>query len=97
LSTVLVSPRGHIANIELDGCVASYIDDLWPVGPAVTSGAADTYSIPALLRLVASRRLDVGRFVTHRYGLGEFDEAYDACRRKAETGALKVVLSRAFG
>jgi alcohol dehydrogenase len=32
--------------------------------------------------------------VTHRFGLGEFIEAYDVFGRAAETGALKVVLSR---
>ena len=32
--------------------------------------------------------------ITHHFGLDEFDEAYDVVARGAETGALKVVLSR---
>ena len=33
--------------------------------------------------------------VTHHFHLDEMDEAYDVFGRAAETGALKVVLSRA--
>jgi threonine dehydrogenase-like Zn-dependent dehydrogenase len=32
--------------------------------------------------------------ITHRFGLDEFDQAYDVFARAADTGALKVVLSR---
>ncbi len=35
-----------------------------------------------------------GRFVTHRFDLAGFGEAYDVFARSADTGALKVVLSR---
>ena len=35
-----------------------------------------------------------GRFVTHRFDLDDFIEAYDVLGRAADTGALKVVLSR---
>jgi alcohol dehydrogenase len=34
------------------------------------------------------------RFVTHHFTLDEFDAAYDVFGRAADTGALKVVLSR---
>jgi alcohol dehydrogenase len=54
----------------------------------------DAYSTPTLLRLVASGQIDAGRFITHRFALDEFDEAYDVFARAGETGALKVVLSR---
>lgn len=47
-----------------------------------------------MLRLVAAQQIDTGRFVTHRFGLDEFLDAYDTFGRAADTGALKVVLSR---
>jgi threonine dehydrogenase-like Zn-dependent dehydrogenase len=47
-----------------------------------------------LLRLVSSHQLDAGRFVTHHFTLDQFEEAYDVFSRAAETGALKVVLTR---
>ncbi|HYU85774.1 MAG TPA: hypothetical protein VEK80_13325 [Kribbellaceae bacterium] len=43
---------------------------------------------------MAARHIDSALFVTHRFGLGEFLNAYDMFDRAAETGALKVVLSR---
>jgi len=54
----------------------------------------DTSSTPALMRLVASGQIDVKRFITHYFGLDEFDKAYDVFARAADTSALKVVLSR---
>jgi hypothetical protein len=48
----------------------------------------------ALLRLVAAHQVDSARCVTHRFGLDEFLDAYDVFGRAAETGALKVALSR---
>ena len=36
-------------------------------------------------------QIDAKRFITHHFGLEEFDEAYDVFGR---SGALKVILSR---
>ena len=36
-----------------------------------------------------------GQFITHHFELDQFIDAYDVFGRAAETGALKVVLSRA--
>ena len=41
-----------------------------------------------------SGQLDAAAFVTHRFGLDQFDEAYDVFARAGDTGALKVVLTR---
>ena len=60
----------------------------------ITTGLVDTYSTPTLLRLLTSRQIDVKRFVTHRFGFDEFPHAYDVFANAAETGALKIVLSR---
>ena len=47
-----------------------------------------------LLKLIAGKQLDVGKFVTHRFALDDFMKAYDVFARAADTGALKVVLTR---
>ena len=39
-------------------------------------------------------QIDARRFVTHRFALDDFMEAYDVFGRAGETGALKVVLTR---
>lgn len=43
--------------------------------------------------LVASRRFDTTPMVTHRFGLDEFETAYDVLANVAATGALKVLLT----
>jgi threonine dehydrogenase-like Zn-dependent dehydrogenase len=42
----------------------------------------------------ATGQLDAGRFVTHRFGMDEFEQAYDIFGDAASNGALKVVLTR---
>jgi len=91
----LVRPGGHVANIGVHGKAATlHLEDLWIKNITITTGLVDTYSTPKLLQLVAARSIDSARFVTHRFGLNDMIEAYDVFGRAAETGALKVVLSR---
>ena len=47
-----------------------------------------------LMRLLTTGQIDARRFITYHLGLDQFDEAYDVFARAADTGALKVVLSR---
>ena len=39
-------------------------------------------------------QINVKPFITHHFSLDEFDEAYDVFSQAADTGALKVVLTR---
>src|SRR3984885_4126792 len=95
LAVQLSRPGGRIANIGVHGKPATlHLEDQWIRNITITTGLVDAYSTPTLLRLVASGQIDAGRFVTHRFALDEFDEAYDVFARAGETGALKVVLSR---
>ena len=57
-------------------------------------GLVDTYSTATLLKLVASRQLELDGFITHRFTMDQFMEAYDVFARAGDTGALKVVLTR---
>jgi alcohol dehydrogenase len=95
LCTRLVRPGGHVANVGVHGKPATlHLEDLWIKNVTITTGLVDTYSTPTMLRLVAARQIDAARFVTHRFGIDEFLDAYDVFGRAGETGALKVVLSR---
>jgi alcohol dehydrogenase len=95
LATRLARPGGHIANIGVHGQPATlHLEDLWIRNVTITTGLVDTYSTPTLLRLAQGRQIDADRFVTHRFALDQFDEAYDVFTRAADTGALKVVLTR---
>jgi alcohol dehydrogenase len=95
LAVKLVRPGGRIANIGVHGApVTLDLANQWTRDITITTGLVDTYSTPTLLNLVASGQIDVKPFITHHFGLDEFDEAYDVFARAADTGALKVVLSR---
>jgi alcohol dehydrogenase len=65
-----------------------------PSSPVRAPTLVDRYSTPTLLNLIRTGQLDVGRFVTHRFALHDFEEAYDTFSRANDTGALKVVVSR---
>jgi alcohol dehydrogenase len=58
----------------------------------VTTGLVDTYTIPRLMKLVSSGRLDPTIFATHHFALGETMSAYDTFADAASSNALKVVL-----
>jgi alcohol dehydrogenase len=95
LAVKLARPGGRIANIGVHGEPATlHLEEQWIRDITVTTGLVDTYSTPTLLRLVASHLLDAGRFATHHFGLDDFPEAYQVFANAADTGALKVVLSR---
>jgi alcohol dehydrogenase len=95
LATQLARPGGHIANIGVHGKpVTLHLEDLWIRNITITTGLVDTYSTPTLLKLAQGHQIDAERFVTHHFTLDQFDEAYDVFARAADTGALKVVLSR---
>lgn len=96
LATRLIRPGGHVANIGVHGEPATlHLEDLWIRNITITTGLVDTYSTPTLLELTKGGHLDAGKFVTHRFTLDQFEEAYDVFSRAADTGALKVVLTRA--
>ena len=93
LATELIRPGGRVANIGVHGKPASlHLEKLWTRDVTITTGLVDTFSIPQLMRLIASGRLDPSLFATHRYALGETMAAYDTFADAAHSGALKVVL-----
>ena len=96
LCAELIRPGGRVANIGVHGKpVTLHLEDLWIKDVTIKTGLVDTYSTPTLLKLVSSGQLKVDDFITHRFTLDQFIEAYDVFARAADTGALKVVLTRA--
>jgi alcohol dehydrogenase len=96
LATELIRPGGRVANIGVHGKpVTLHLEKLWNRDVTVTTGLVDTFSIPQLMRLTASGRLDPSLFATHRFPLGETMAAYDTFADAANTNALKVVLEGA--
>ncbi len=95
MTAALARPGGHIANIGVHGKPATlHLEELWTRDVTITTGLVDTFSTPTFLRLLSGHQLDATRFATHHFGLDQFMEAYDVFARAADTGALKVVLTR---
>jgi alcohol dehydrogenase len=93
LAAELVRPCGHVANIGVHGKPATlHLEKLWIRDVTLTTGLVDTFTIPRLMKLVASGRLDPTIFATHRFALEDTMSAYDTFADAAATGALKVVL-----
>ncbi len=98
LAADLIRPGGRVANIGVHGKPATlHLEKLWIRDVTITTGLVDTYSIPRLMRLIASGRLDPSLFATHRFALEDTMSAYDTFADAANTGALKVVLEGANG
>jgi alcohol dehydrogenase len=96
LATELIRPGGRVANIGVHGKAAQlHLEKLWIRDITITTGLVDTYSIPQLMRLIASGRLDPSLFATHRFPLADTMLAYDTFADAANTNALKVVLQGA--
>jgi alcohol dehydrogenase len=94
LCTELIRPGGRVANVGVHGHPATlHLERLWIRDVLITTGLVDTYTTPKLLRLIAEGRLDPTPFATHRFELGETEQAYDTFADAAATNALKVVLS----
>jgi alcohol dehydrogenase len=93
LAAELIRPCGRVANIGVHGApVTLHLEKLWIRDVTLTTGLVDTFTIPRLLNLVSSGRLDPTIFATHRYALADTMDAYDTFADAASTNALKVVL-----
>jgi alcohol dehydrogenase len=98
LAAELIRPGGRVANIGVHGQSAQlHLEKLWIRDVTITTGLVDTFSIPQLMRLISSGRLDPSLFATHHFPLGDTMAAYDTFADAANTNALKVVLQGANG
>jgi alcohol dehydrogenase len=93
LCTRMVRPGGRIANIGVHGRPAVlHLEDLWIRDVTIRTGLVDTSSAPMLLGMLATGRLPASPLVTHVFGMGAMEEAYEIFAGTAETGAVKVAL-----
>lgn len=95
LSTSLVRPGGHVANIGVHGAPATlHLESLWIKDVTITTGLVDTSSTARLLGLVQNRQLDPSPMVTQSFALPDIMRAYDVFAAAGESGALKVVMHK---
>lgn len=91
----LIRPGAAVANVGVHGApVELALQDLWIKDISITTGLVSATTTPMLLKLVAQGRIRPEEFVTHRFELDEMMEAYDVFGRAADTGSMKVAISR---
>ena len=95
MCTKLVRPGGSIANVGVHGNPVSLeLQNLWIHNINISMGLVNTTTLPMLLKLVAQQKLPVDKFVTHRFAFDDVISAYETFGNAAQTGALKVLISR---
>jgi alcohol dehydrogenase len=88
----IVAAGGHIANVGVRGKpVELQLEKLWDRNISLTTRLVDTVTLPMLLRVVRSGKLQPKKLVTHRFAMNDIMKAYDAFGNVARVGALKVV------
>ncbi len=89
----IVAPGGTIANIGVHGKkVELHLERLWSHNVTITTRLVDSASIPMLLKIVQSRRIDAAQRITHRFAFAEMLAAYDTFSAASRTRALKVIV-----
>lgn len=90
----IIAPGGHIANIGVHGkSVELHLEKLWAANITLTTRLLDTSTLPTLLTLVKTGRLEPQKLVTHHFPLSEICKAYDVFLNAARENALKVIIS----
>ncbi len=93
----IIGAGGHLANIGVHGRpVELQLQKLWDRNITITTRLVDTATIPMLLKIVQSGKVQPKKLVTHRFALAELMKAYDTFGNAATEGALKVVLKAAL-
>ena len=96
LCTRLIRPGGHVANIGVHGRPATFhLESLWIRNITITTGLVDTHSTPTLIKLLATGKLDVSSFLTHRFEFPDIMQAYETFAHPQRTEALKVLITAA--
>lgn len=90
----IVAAGGRIANVGVHGKpVELHMEKLWDRNISLTTRLVDTITIPMLLKVVESGKLQPSKLVTHRFAMNDIMKAYDTFGNAAKENALKVVLT----
>lgn len=89
----ILAPGGTLANIGVHGSSAPlHLDKLWDRNISITTRLVDTVTLPMLLKLVSSKRVDPSQLITHRFKFADMEKAYDTFGAAAKHKALKVLI-----
>lgn len=95
ICTRVVRPGGVIANIGVHGAPTTlHLEDLWIKNVTITTGLVDGTTVPLLLQLVRSGKIEADLFGTHDFAMHDMLAAYDTFAEAGKHNALKVVIRR---
>ena len=90
---LILAPGGFLANIGIHGkSVNLRLENLWHQNITLTTAVVDTFTIPTLLKIVESGKLQPSQLITHHFSLNEAMKAYDIFQNASKYQALKVIL-----
>jgi alcohol dehydrogenase len=90
----IIGAGGHLANIGVHGKpVTLHLEKLWDRNIALTTRLVDTVTLPMLLKIVLSGKLQPSKLATHRFALNDIQKAYEIFGNAAKESALKVILT----
>jgi alcohol dehydrogenase len=89
----IIGAGGRIANIGVHGKpVELHLEKLWDRNITITTRLVDTVTIPMLLKVLQSGKLEARKMGTHQFALSDIVNAYETFGNAAKDKALKVIL-----
>ena len=89
----IVRPGGHIANVAVHGhSVDLQLQNLWSQNITLTTGLVNANTIPVLLKMVSSGKIDPTKLITHHFKLDEILKAYEVFGNASKEKAMKVII-----
>ncbi len=89
----IIGAGGRIANIGVHGKpVELHLEKLWDRNITITTRLVDTVTIPMLLKVLQSGKLEAKKMGTHQFALSDIVNAYETFGNAAKDKALKVIL-----
>ena len=90
----IVGAGGRLANVGVHGKpVSLHLEKLWDRNMALTTRLVDTVTLPMLLKVVLSGKVEPAKLITHRFELKDILKAYETFGNAAKEHALKVILT----
>jgi alcohol dehydrogenase len=90
----IVGAGGRLANVGVHGKpVSLQLEKLWDRNIALTTRLVDTVTLPMLLKVVLSGKVEPAKLITHRFELKDILKAYETFSNAAKEHALKVILT----
>jgi len=94
LCQAIEAAGGHIANVGVHGKpVTLHMEKLWTHSITLTTGLVDTRTIPMLLKMVVSGKLEPQQLITRHFSLNQVAAIYDTFRNAAKEKALGVIIT----